>query len=102
MSNKKFGKNAQRFPRNEVHVMQKRARNTSPHLWVQTGRGKNWKEIDWGTQVVERGVRGYEVFLLSSERQVAPGFVSPVHSHTVKFIVVLACSWACLCDQQNW
>ena len=26
----------------------------------------------------------------------APGCVSPVHSHTVKFIVVLACSWACL------
>ena len=34
----------------------------------------------------------YEVLSLSSERQVAPGFVSPVHSHTVKFIVVLACS----------
>ena len=33
-----------------------------------------------------------EVLLLPNERQVAPGFVSPVHSHTVKFIVVLVCS----------
>ena len=33
-----------------------------------------------------------EVLSLSSERQVAPGFVSLVHSHTVQFIVVLACS----------
>ena len=53
-------KHAQGFPLSEVHVMQKRGRNTSPHLWVQRGGGKNWQEINWWTQAMERGGRGLE------------------------------------------
>ena len=66
--------------------------NTTGYLLRHPSSRKfiEFRHVRFNEKVVYKDV--YEVLSLSSERQVAPGFVSPVHSNTVKFIVVLACS----------